>query len=240
MKKQQKGFERNIWEKFIITGIVPVMLLLILFTCFMFISSDMMLKRKTKEAGQMVAEKLLQMDDYYRNRCMEMADSPEVINLLMTGEKREQVFEEYYRSVNNQEIKFQMAVLNPNKEIILKSNTKDGYKADYSFLPLSKMFEKRTHQVERIFSRVAVEQLEYYYGYGTVVYEQSQPIGYIIYYVSSSQMGDLLTESGAEEIVITNQFDTVMVTTSETARTTLNKLAYKQDDAGNITVNGNR
>lgn len=240
MKKQQKGFERNIWEKFIITAIIPVMLLLISFICFMLVSSGMLLKRKTNEAGKFIAEKLQQMDGYYREVCMQMSESTEIRNYLLNGEKSYQVFEKYYRSVNNQEIKFQMVLIDMDKNMVLKSNIRDAYRVDYSFLPLARMCEEGEHQAVRIFSRSDAEELTYYYGYGTVVYEQDQPVGYIIYYVSSRQMSSLLTESGAEEIVITNQFDTVLVTTSETARNPFNKLAYVQDDSGNVMVNENK
>lgn len=239
MKKQQKGFERNVLEKFIITAIIPVMLLLIVFTVFIWINSQIMLKRKTNEAGQMVAAKLQQMDKYYREKCMELADSPEMISYLGTGEKRERVFEKYYQSVLGQELKFQIAAVDyQNHDMVLKSSGKDGYQVDYSFLMLEQMAENGEQQVARIFSRVTEEELMYYYGYGTVVYDEGEPLGFVVYYVSSQQMSGLLEESGAEEIVITNLFDTVIVTTSESARTNLNKLAYESDETGSITVNG--
>lgn len=238
MKKQQKGFERNVLEKFIITAIIPVMLLLILFTGFMWISSQVMLKRKTDEAGQLIAGKLQIMDEHYREACMELAVSPELIDYLKNGRKREQVFERYYQSVLGQELKFQLAVVDQNRDMALKSSGKDGYRVDYSFLPLDQMAEAKEQQVTRIFSRVTEDELTYYYGYGTVVYDRGAPLGYVVYYVSSRQMSSLLEESGAEEIVLTNRFDTVIVTTSESARSNLNKLAYEPDEAGSLTVNG--
>lgn len=238
MKKQQKGFERNIWEKFIITAIIPVMLLLFVFTCFMWYSSKMMLERKTREAGERIAEKVAQMDRDYRKNCLDMAASPEVLWFLETGEGSGQIFEQYYRSVIDQEIKFQMVIVDRQKNILLRSSSKDGYKLDYSFMPLQKMAEQREQGETRIFSRVASGELTYYYGYGTVIYEGEEPVGYVIYYVSNRQMKGLLEESGAEEVVITNQFDTVIVTTSETARDPYGKLTYDKEESGNLAVSG--
>ena len=37
---------------------------------------------------------------------------------------------------------------------------------------------------------------------------------------------------------MTNQFDTVLVTTSENARTSLNKLAYKANSHGQVSIQG--
>lgn len=239
MKKQQKGFKRNIMEKFIITAIIPVMLLLVLSTVFVWGSARFMLRKKTVEAGQMIAEKLRNTDEAYRSGCLKMAESPELLHFLRTGEDSRLVFEKYYDTVNEQEIKFQLAVVGMDREFLLRSNTKDGYRIDSSFLPLSKAEEGGERRVVRIFSRVAEDQMMYYYGYGTVIYDGERAAGYVIYYVSSRQMGDLLEESGAEEIVITNRFDTVIVTTSESARTSLNKLAYRPDRRGSVMVNGN-
>lgn len=240
MKKRQKGFRRNILEKFMITAVIPVLLLLVLFTAFMWGSSQFMLHKKTAEAGQVIAEKLRQMDRDYRESCAALAESPALLEYLKTGEGSSRVFEQYYQSVSSQELKFQAVVVDLQKQILLRSSAKDGYRIDYSFLPLSKLAESGGRQVTRIFSRVAAEGLMYYYGYGAVVYDGARPAGYVIYYSSSRDMGNLLEESGAEEVVITNQFDTVVVTTSESARTNLNKLAYQPDERGNVAIGGNQ
>lgn len=240
MKKQQQGFKRNVLKNFIITAMIPLLLLLIFYTAFVWISSKWILERKSEQAGEAIAEKLQQMDSYYKEACMQLAESQELISFLETNEKEEKVFEQYYQSVLDQELKFHLAVVDLKRNMVLKSESRDEYQVDYSFLPLYQMKKEKRQEAVRIFSRVNTDYIRYYYGYGTVVYHDEIPLGYVVYYISNNQMNGILETSGAEEIVITNQFDTVIVTTSESARTALNKLAYTPDGDKNIEVNGTK
>lgn len=238
MKKQQKGFERDIRLKFIITAIVPVLLLLFLFTCFMWTSSRIMVKRKTREAGERIAEKVQEMDTGYRADCLSMAENPDALLFIKTGTGREKVFEKYYQSVAGREVRFQMVLVDMEKNIVLRTSTRDGYELDYSFMSLEKLAKQKDQREIRIFSRVQADDgLAYYYGYGAVIYEKGEAAGYVLYYVSNRQLNGLLEESGAEEVILTNQFDAVIATTAETARNPLNKFAYEAEN-GNLTVNG--
>lgn len=240
MKKQQKGFERDIRLKFIITAIIPVLLLLFLFTCFMWISSRIMVRKKTAEAGERTAKKVQEMDAWYRAECLFMAENPDTLSFLKTGTGREKVFEKYYESVKGQDVRFQMVLVDMDKNIVLRTSTRDGYELDYSFMSLEKLAKQKEKGETRLLSRVqADDELAYYYGYGAVIYENNVPAGYVLYYVSNRQLNGLLEESGAEEVILTNQFDVVIATTAETARSSLNRFAYEAKD-GNLTVNGDQ
>lgn len=238
MKKQRKGFERDIRLKFIITAVIPVLLLLFLFTCFMWTSSRIMVRRKTKEAGERIAEKVRELDAGYRADCLAMAKDGDALLFLKNGTGREKVFERYYQSAAKREVRFQMVLVDMEKNIVLRTSARDGYELDYSFLALEKLAAQGDSRETRLFSRVqADDELAYYYGYGAVIYDGDEAAGYVLYYVTNRQLNGLLEESGAEEVVLTNQFDVVIATTAEMARSPLNKFAYEEEN-GSLRVNG--
>lgn len=234
--KQHKGFERRIFEKFIITAILPVMLLLVIFSLFMWYSMKAVTARNAKDAARLVGQQVEEIDLAYRKACRDAAGSEAVIHYLESGDGSEKVFEKYYTAIRKQRVKFQFVLADLDKTIRIRSNQKDEYQLASSVLSLEKQAREGGHEECRIFSQKTIEKLQYYFGYGAVVYDQETPIGYLIYYVSGKDLEGLLAGSGAEEVIITNQYDTVLATTWDYAKNSYNKLSFHMDQSGNLNL----
>ena len=236
--KQHGGFERNILNKFIMTAIIPIMLLLIVFSFFLWYSARTVTRKNTDDAARQVGEQLRQMSNAYKADCLALSESQIVVDYIRTGSGSEKVFEEYYSSVQGREFRYNFALIDMDRNILIKSNHKDWYKADYSLWQLESDAENGARTVERIFSRRSEDDIRYFTGYGTTIYDDGTPVGYVVYYIDDRSFGDMLGGNGAEELIITNEFDTIYATTWEYARNDYNKLIFSTDSSDNIELDG--
>ena len=236
--KQYGGFERNILNKFIMTAIIPIVLLLIVFSFLLWYSARTVTRKNTDDASRQVGEQLRQMSNAYKAECTALSESKVVRDYIRTGAGSEKVFEEYYSSVSGQEFRYNFALIDMDRNILIKNNHRDNYKADYSLWQLESDAEKGLRSVERIFSRRSEEKVQYFTGYGTVIYDDGTPIGYVVYYIDDRGLEKMLGGNGAEEIIVTNEFDTVYATTWEYARNDYNKIIFSIDKSGNIELDG--
>lgn len=235
-----KGFEYNIRKNFLITAIIPLAVLLALFILFIGFFNEISIRGRTERAAENVRQKIQQMDHFYRSVCEKQAQDEGLKGFLRSGAGSNRVFEDYYRIINQSESKFQICVLDSEQNVILKSGSKDNFEVNYSFLPLFRIASEEDNKVVRIYYQENHDTVAQtgYYGYGTVIYEEGELLGYLVYYADNKELRELLLKQGAEEVVVTNQFDTVLVTTSENARTSLNKLAYKANSHGQVSIQG--
>lgn len=237
--KKQKSFVHKIKKAFIFNAIVPVFLLLILFAGFLLISSEQSVKNKTRAVGRQIGAGVAGVHRNYRSESLRMARDEATLHFLETGKDSSLIFEKYYANVLQQEIVFEIAILDLEDNVLLKSSKQDGYQIGTGIIKLQNLGKAGSRGVEMLYSKVKTDfGMMYFYGFGTVIYLNDKPAGYLIYYTSDQMLKQLIEIRGAEEVVLVNQFDTVLATTTGAARSTLNKLAFQETGNGSFYLEG--
>lgn len=239
--KRQKSFVHKIRNTFILYAIVPVFLLLLLFSVFMVFNTNNSLRFRTQKAGQEIGGTLDALYQNYKAECLRMAGLPAVRDFVQSGDGSYRVYEEYYANSLKQEIQFEMTILNLEEEVLLSTDKRENVFKGSALTRLVQMKNEGQQGIETLYGKLNTDfGMLYYYGFGTVIYEEGAPAGYLMYYTSDQLLKRLIAAKGVAAVVLTNRFDTVLATTIEQARNNLNKLILTPDQDGELLLEGNK
>ncbi|MGL5433902.1 MAG: sensor histidine kinase [Lachnospiraceae bacterium] len=237
--KKQKTFVYKIRKTFILYAIMPIFLLLILFSVFIMLSTNSSIKSRIKEAGVEIGIILDGLNKNYKKECMGMAAEDMISDFIQNGSGSSRIFEEYYAYTLAQELSFDMTIMNIGGEVLLSTDKKENIWKGSAITRLTANKELVQEEPTMVYGRLKTEfGILYYYGFGMIVYQGQEPVGYLIYYTEDQLLKSLMETKGVDGVVLTNRFGSVLATTMEQARSNLNKLVFQPDDEGVFQLNG--
>lgn len=226
MNNQNRLFKDKIKYLFIRYAFIPILILLISFLIFIFITSNVKAINNAKKSGKLISNELNEIFYNYKIQIEKMSKSESLINFVDTRLNSNLIYEEIYRFNNKQKIKSVYHIINKDGLFLAYTTPSDPELNDAIFKTVIPRIDKNPNSI-----LCEANKFEFSYNRGTVytfgnaILKDSNIIGYVICQLYEEDIQKLIFISEAEVVVITDQYDRIIASTSNVVKGLMNKFS---------------
>ena len=235
---KRRNFRESTRRLFRIYTMIPFAILMILFVIFTIVNGRINLMQRTNQAAQSISHSMGEVYQQYHDEIERMAKSPAVVDYVSTHLGSEKVYSEFYEFNSHQKVKSIFHILNRGGIFLATSAPTNLLDSDFSF-------HNFIHRVE-LYPQDTVTEMNSFryshdrntsYSFGRAIVKNGQTIGYIVYQLYETDFQKLIFEQNNEIAVITDEYKTIIATTSNITKGVLNKFQPVLDDQGHAEIN---
>jgi two-component system, sensor histidine kinase YesM len=226
MKTKKRNFKETTKSLFLTYTVIPIFILVILFFIFTITIFKVILIHDTTQASSHIEEKMSSVNQQYRKEVNRIAALPDVTHYLKTLSHSNLVFEEFYHFNNQQQVKSIFNLFDGNGQLLLSSaNTVN----DASMENLTVILRQLQKDPKKLI--IAAGKNQYSHGKVTVlsfakaIIDDGRVIGFVIFQLNEEDLLNLVFAENADIAVITDPFDTIVVSTNSIVKGLINKFS---------------
>ncbi len=221
---KKRNFKETTKALFLKYTVIPILVIMILFSLFTIFIFKIKIIYDTSQSAYHIEAAIMDVYEVYVQEIERMSKLPVVLDNLNTKRNNHLVYEEFYNFNNRQEIKSAFHLVD-NRNVLLASTTDSKSEVNeeilYSIIP---SIQKNPQEL-----LIEAKQTQYSHGKVTVfnvgkaIIEDQQIIGYMIYQLYEEDLQRLIFGEEADIVVITDQYDQIIITTNRIVKGLMNK-----------------
>lgn len=224
MIASQGIFKQKTKSLFLKFTVIPILILFVLFFIFMVGIFQWKTIYDTNQATEYIESQMKSIYHAYTDEINQMAESPNVFTFLDTYTSRNLIYEDFYNFNNKQKAKSVFHLLDNHNKLLL-STWNNGNQVRDDFL------ETYINLIRKNPDKIMVDVSETQYSFerrtvltfGKAVMKDNVIKGYIIYQLYEDDLLNLVYTDDADIAVVTDQFDNIIVSTSDLVKGMMNK-----------------
>ena len=228
MVKKNRNFKESIRYFFLKYAVIPVIIAFALFSIFMIAVLRINTINKTNQASYNISSSLGQVYKNYSDEIEKTSKSPAVINLINTRLHSNQVYDEFYKFNNNQKVKSIFYVIDKNDVFLVYTAASD---ADIGRSIIRNSIYRIEENPDLTIAQTDVvnypNNRKTVYTFAKAVKDKTGIIGYVIYQLYEEDLQKLIRVSDNEIAVITDEYNSVIVTNNNSVEGLMNKFNPK-------------
>lgn len=229
MVKKNRNFKESIRYFFLKYAVIPLILAFALFFIFMIVAFKINTINKTNQASYTISSSMNQVYKNYYDEIEKTSKSPVVIDFINTKLHSNQVYDEFYKFNNNQKVKSIFYVIDKNDVFLVYTAPSDAdigksiiRSSIYRIEENPDMTIAQTDVINYSNSRKTV------YTFAKAVKDETgKIIGYVIYQLYEEDVQKLIRVSDNEIAVITDEYNSIIVTNNNSVEGLMNKFNPK-------------
>ncbi|MDV3427304.1 MAG: histidine kinase [Bacillota bacterium] len=228
MVKKNRNFKESIRYFFLKYAVIPVIIAFALFSIFMIAVLRINTINKTNQASYNISSSMGQVYKNYSDEIERTSKSPAVINLINTRLHSNQVYDEFYKFNNNQKVKSIFYVIDKNDVFLVYTAASD---ADIGRSIIRNSIYRIEENPDLTIAQTDVVNYpngrKTVYTFAKAVKDKTGIIGYVIYQLYEEDIQKLIRVSDNEIAVITDEYNSVIVTNNNSVVGLMNKFNPK-------------
>ncbi|WP_077601660.1 sensor histidine kinase [Oceanobacillus sojae] len=222
MKK--KSFKEATKSLFLKYTVVPILILIILFTLFTIVIFHLKAVYDAKQSGEQIKERMTDVYEVYQGEIKKMAGSSLVTKSLNYHDDINLVYEDFYNFNNKQDVKSSFFLVDVNDVFVASTNKSNNEVNEGILNHIIPLLEKYPDDLLSL-----VEKTNFSHGQastitlGTAVKQDKQIIGYVIYMLYEEDFQRLIFGEKTDIAVITDTYNHIVVTSNEIVQGLMNK-----------------
>ncbi|NMM53407.1 sensor histidine kinase [Paenibacillus aquistagni] len=240
-QKQQhiRNFKESTRRLFQLYAVIPFSIVIVLFFIFTIINGRISLTQKTMEAANSISSSMSEVYRQYDEEINRMARSPVVLNYLTTHLGSDKVYSEFYDFNNRQQVKNIFHLVDTNGIFRASSESADALYNSFAFGNLINRISQRPDEtLAEMNSFRYSHDRDTSYTFGKAIIKDKRTIGYLVYQLYESDMQKLLFKQNNEIAMITDEHHSIIATTSNVTKGSLNKFSPELNAQGQALLNG--
>lgn len=240
-QKQQhiRNFKESTRRLFQLYAVIPFSIVIVLFFIFTIINGRISLTQKTMEAANSISTSMSEVYRQYDKEINRMARSPVVLNYLTTHLGSDKVYSEFYDFNNRQQVKSIFHLVDTNGIFRASSESADALYNSFAFGNLINRISQRPDEtLAEMNSFRYTHDRDTSYTFGKAIIKDKRTIGYLVYQLYESDMQKLLFKQNNEIAMITDEHHSIIATTSNVTKGSLNKFSPELNAQGQALLNG--
>lgn len=240
-QKQQhiRNFKESTRRLFQLYAVIPFSIVIVLFFIFTIINGRISLTQKTMEAANSISTSMSEVYRQYDEEINRMARSPVVLNYLTTHLGSDKVYSEFYDFNNRQQVKSIFHLVDTNGIFRASSESADALYNSFAFGNLINRISQRPDEtLAEMNSFRYTHDRDTSYTFGKAIIKDKRTIGYLVYQLYESDMQKLLFKQNNEIAMITDEHHSIIATTSNVTKGSLNKFSPELNAQGQALLNG--
>lgn len=240
-QKQQhiRNFKESTRRLFQLYAVIPFSIVIVLFFIFTIINGRISLTQKTMEAANSISSSMSEVYRQYDEEINRMARSPVVLSYLTTRLGSDKVYSEFYDFNNRQQVKSIFHLVDTNGIFRASSESADALYNSFAFGNLINRISQRPDEtLAEMNSFRYSHDRDTSYTFGKAIIKDKRTIGYLVYQLYESDMQKLLFKQNNEIAMITDEHHSIIATTSNVTKGSLNKFSPELNAQGQALLNG--
>ncbi|MFD1451413.1 sensor histidine kinase [Oceanobacillus sojae] len=235
MKK--KSFKEATKSLFLKYTVVPIFILIILFTLFTFVIFHLKAVYDAKQSGEQIKERMTEVYEVYQEEIKKMAESSLVMESLNYHNDINLVYEDFYNFNNQQEVKSSFFLIDANDVFVASTNKSNDEVNEDILNHIIPHLEKYPDDLLSI-----VEKTNFSHGQastitlGKAVKQDDQIIGYLIYMLYEEDFQRLIFGEKTDIAVITDTYNHIVVTSNEIVQGLMNKFQPEKQSNSKVQI----
>lgn len=224
MEKQERQFKDKIRYLFIKYAFIPILILFLLFLAFIYSTSNIKAINNAEKSSESIAVIMNDVYNSYYNEVERMSQLDSVVNFVSTHLNSNLVYEEFYKFNNKQKVKSVFHIITKDGQYLAYTTPSDPGLNDDIYKTIIPRINKNpeavlaeTNKFEFPYNRYTV------YTFGKAIYKDTNIIGYILYQLYEEDIQKLIFVPNADVVVVTDQHDRIIASTSNVVRGLMNK-----------------
>ncbi|SMG55326.1 sensor histidine kinase [Paenibacillus aquistagni] len=238
-QKHIRNFKESTRRLFQLYAVIPFSIVIVLFFIFTIINGRISLTQKTMEAANSISTSMSEVYRQYDEEINRMARSPVVLNYLTTHLGSDKVYSEFYDFNNRQQVKSIFHLVDTNGIFRASSESADALYNSFAFGNLINRISQRPDEtLAEMNSFRYSHDRDTSYTFGKAIIKDKRTIGYLVYQLYESDMQKLLFKQNNEIAMITDEHHSIIATTSNVTKGSLNKFSPELNAQGQALLNG--
>lgn len=221
---KKQNFKETTKALFLKYTVIPILVIMILFSLFTIFIFKIKIIYDTSQSAHHIEEAVMDVYEVYVQEIERMSKLPVVLDNINTKLNNHLVYEEFYNFNNRQDIKSAFHLVD-NRNVLLASTTDSKSEVNEEILHnIIPSIQKNPQEL-----LIEAKQTQYSHGRVTVfnigkaVIEDHHIIGYMIYQLYEEDLQRLIFGEEADIVVITNQYDQIIITSNSIVKGLMNK-----------------
>lgn len=238
-QKHIRNFKESTRRLFQLYAVIPFSIVIVLFFIFTIINGRISLTQKTMEAANSISTSMSEVYRQYDEEINRMARSPVVLSYLTTHLGSDKVYSEFYDFNNRQQVKSIFHLVDTNGIFRASSESADELYNSFAFGNLINRISQRPDEtLAEMNSFRYSHDRDTSYTFGKAIIKDKRTIGYLVYQLYESDMQKLLFKQNNEIAMITDEHHSIIATTSNVTKGSLNKFSPELNAQGQALLNG--
>lgn len=238
-QKHIRNFKESTRRLFQLYAVIPFSIVIVLFFIFTIINGRISLTQKTMEAANSISTSMSEVYRQYDEEINRMARSPVVLSYLTTRLGSDKVYSEFYDFNNRQQVKSIFHLVDTNGIFRASSESADALYNSFAFGNLINRISQRPDEtLAEMNSFRYSHDRDTSYTFGKAIIKDKRTIGYLVYQLYESDMQKLLFKQNNEIAMITDEHHSIIATTSNVTKGSLNKFSPELNAQGQALLNG--
>jgi len=218
MKRNSKHLYRDELKKMFIlysTSFIVISILSVIL--FVQIYTNQVIRNNNSQASNNIIKTLNDELKEYENALVRLTENEEFVTSALSRENYSHVYRMLYDIINKRQIKSMFYYVDTNGKTLITNNyinaPYDG--SDIFFSGLFKQMNRNTGQVVYLNQKAQIDLIKRtVYSIGKSVEFEGEIVGYLVFDLLESEFSKIIYEKGIDVVVVTDQYNNVIVTTN--------------------------
>lgn len=213
-EKKFQSFKEQLRKILILYMLVPIIFFAVAGRGMIYFLEYKAVKDENIENTKILAKDLDETVRKYFNEVEKISSEEDVINAVLNKKADKVVYQKVYDSINSMNVEGNFVIYDKNLHIIMSSAEFIGSKTGYNWGLFNRMIGYSGGiilKINRLYFQNGISTLSV----GKAIRNKNEIIGFAVYNIFDNSLKELIGKSGSFNVVVTDKFGNVVVTTNE-------------------------
>ena len=213
-EKRFQSFKEQLRKILILYMLVPILFFAVAGRGMIYFLEYKAVKDENIENTKILAKDLDETIRKYFNEVEKISSEEDVINAVLNKKADKVVYQKVYDSINSMNVEGNFVIYDKNLHIIMSSAEFIGSETGYNWGLFNRMIgypEGIILKINRLYFQNGISTLSV----GKAIRNKNEIIGFAVYNIFDNSLKELIGKSGSFNVVVTDKFGNVVVTTNE-------------------------
>lgn len=213
-EKRFQSFKEQLRKILILYMLVPILFFAVAGRGMIYFLEYKAVKDENIENTKILAKDLDETVRKYFNEVEKISSEEDVINAVLNKKADKVVYQKVYDSINSMNVEGNFVIYDKNLHIIMSSAEFIGSETGYNWGLFNRMIGYSGGiilKINRLYFQNGISTLSV----GKAIRNKNEIIGFAVYNIFDNSLKELIGKSGSFNVVVTDKFGNVVVTTNE-------------------------
>ncbi len=213
-EKRFQSFKEQLRKILILYMLVPILFFAVVGRGMIYFLEYKAVKDENIENTKILAKDLDETVRKYFNEVEKVSSEEDVINAVLNKKADKVVYQKVYDSINSMNVEGNFVIYDKNLHIIMSSAEFIGSETGYNWGLFNRMIGYPGGiilKINRLYFQNGISTLSV----GKAIRNKNEIIGFAVYNIFDNSLKELIGKSGSFNVVVTDKFGNVVVTTNE-------------------------
>lgn len=213
-EKRFQSFKEQLRKILILYMLVPILFFAVVGRGMIYFLEYKAVKNENIENTKILAKDLDETIRKYFNEVEKISLEEDVINAVLNEKADKIVYQKVYNSINSMDVEGNFVIYDKNLHIIMSSAKFIGSETGYNWGLFNRMIGNSSGvilKINKLYFQNGISTLSV----GKAIRNKDEIIGFVVYNIFDNSLKELIGKSGSFNVVVTDKFGNVVITTNE-------------------------